>query len=548
MRIQMLGIIADDAVPSGLLKEATAVEPVAPAETRIFGLLSPKLEAEREPTPKPAGRPLKDPPVNLIPTPPIESLPFLSSSSSLQYETFEDISEDDDLTRLLHRKFEKASWDYRDELEGLYDEFASAYRPWKTMISEIELRSREENPVTPAPASPPLSIGPSLAPTPLIERTRGAKNTTELDFQNILRESERSAREEQERRDREATSKPNYETEAIIPYMLDPVAAELSCFKDTNQLVPPEMAIEVFAFVPPKDDFTAEEQITFISAFNLNPKRWGKISESLPGRDYQQCIMHYYLTKDKAKYKEGWRKTLPRKGRKKGTVPRPRSTALMSDIVYDGEEMEPIPAAVTDTGRPRRAAAPTFGDIGPDTESSTPAPTSTRRATAKDTPGDLAVEKPTRGRKSGTGQKGSRKSKGQAQQAQQVQLVAVAGLSSPKIDREILQSTKVGRGNSKTDTSTIASEEVSGVDFQKAIDLDIDRGRSGPFSVDGAGGASTSIGSAAPQTSSYWSVPEQQKFPSLLAYFGRDFEAIATFMRTKTMTMVCLDASSSSHY
>jgi hypothetical protein len=42
------------------------------------------------------------------------------------------------------------------------------------------------------------------------------------------------------------------------------------------------------------------------------------------------------------------------------------------------------------------------------------------------------------------------------------------------------------------------------------------------------------------QPSSYWSVPEQTKFPSLIAYYGRDFEAIANFMKTKTVTMVCL--------
>jgi hypothetical protein len=40
------------------------------------------------------------------------------------------------------------------------------------------------------------------------------------------------------------------------------------------------------------------------------------------------------------------------------------------------------------------------------------------------------------------------------------------------------------------------------------------------------------------QPSSYWSVPEQNKFPHLIAYFGRDFEAISNFMKTKTVTMV----------
>ena len=49
----------------------------------------------------------------------------------------------------------------------------------------------------------------------------------------------------------------------------------------------------------------------------------------------------------------------------------------------------------------------------------------------------------------------------------------------------------------------------------------------------------SACGSLAPaQVSSYWSAPELRKFPDLVAYFGRDFEAIASFLQTKTPTMV----------
>lgn len=37
---------------------------------------------------------------------------------------------------------------------------------------------------------------------------------------------------------------------------------------------------------------------------------------------------------------------------------------------------------------------------------------------------------------------------------------------------------------------------------------------------------------------SYWSVCEQQNFPVLLAHFGRNFEGISNFMKTKTTVMV----------
>lgn len=42
------------------------------------------------------------------------------------------------------------------------------------------------------------------------------------------------------------------------------------------------------------------------------------------------------------------------------------------------------------------------------------------------------------------------------------------------------------------------------------------------------------------QPTSYWSVPEQRDFPILLGHFGRDFEGISNYMKTKTAVMVSL--------
>ena len=47
------------------------------------------------------------------------------------------------------------------------------------------------------------------------------------------------------------------------------------------------------------------------------------------------------------------------------------------------------------------------------------------------------------------------------------------------------------------------------------------------------------LGYGSLQPTSYWSVPEQRDFPQLLAHFGRDFEGISHFMKTKTTVMVC---------
>jgi hypothetical protein len=46
-----------------------------------------------------------------------------------------------------------------------------------------------------------------------------------------------------------------------------------------------------------------------------------------------------------------------------------------------------------------------------------------------------------------------------------------------------------------------------------------------------------------PQTSSYWSVPEQTDFPALLQHFGTDWQAIAKWMGSKTHIMVNIPPS-----
>jgi hypothetical protein len=48
----------------------------------------------------------------------------------------------------------------------------------------------------------------------------------------------------------------------------------------------------------------------------------------------------------------------------------------------------------------------------------------------------------------------------------------------------------------------------------------------------------TETGYGSMQPTSYWSVPEQRDFPALLAHFGRDFEGISGWMKTKTTVMV----------
>jgi Myb-like DNA-binding domain len=536
VRIQLLGMIADGSAPAGIEVDVAMGGTETEKTSRPVGLPSPVPEEEGEESPQPAGRFLKDAPYNLIPTPPIEDLPFLLNATQQGPFTFDSSDEDDEMhetiATCLCQELSLRAHDTDLQHLEVKEEFRNMYVPWRNTVLSVDRRKREENPLTPAPASPPLSLAPTVVPTPLIERTRGAKNITELDLQNILKASEQSAREEQERRDRELTAKPNYEMEAVIPAMMGQDEMESTFFEDRNQLIPEANALDIFAFVPPQDDFTIEEQKAFITAFNNHPKKWSEIAECLPGRDFQQCILHYYLTKHIAKYKDLWRKTLPKKKRGRGPAVRPRSTALMSDLVYEREEVDGTPAAVTDTGRPRRAAAPTFGEAATDLEN-TIVPVAASRKGLKESNGEQSTEKSTSRKR--TGAKGSRKSKAAVGGA-------ATGPSPQKVEKEI----KAARLNAKIDAFVPKVDEPFIPDIQRAFTADMEHGRPATMlttpTLDGttSGRPPTAGQSVSPQSSSYWSVPETTYFPTLVAYFGRDWNGISNFMKTKTPNMVSL--------
>ena len=554
LKIQMLGMIIAGAVPTDLQASSEENDTMNFKEAPTLGLLSPKVEEEKEAPPPPMGRLLKNPPVNTIPTPPIEDLPYLVQRTDVddevpRLEKWEDDSECNDVTDKLFERFEHIALDQKDLLDKLRSDFMVDFRGWSIERTYSERqKKRESSAITPAPASPaPSSLGPLPLQTPGTERpTRGAKNISEFDLQNILRASEQSAREEQEKRDREATSKPNYDLEAVIPDMLTLQESDMSRFEDTNNLTAPMQALEVFAFIPPQDDFTEEEQRIFIQTFCQTPKKWGKIAAALEGRDYQQCLMHYYLTKNEADYKALYTSARPsKKGRRAKPKGGLRASALLSEMVFDGDEANGL-AAVTDTGRPRRAAAPTFGDTVTDNEAQLSASGTSRRLLAayKDSNGESVPEKVTgKGRKPGVVK--ARRTKKEIQQAQQLlQAPTEFGLASspqklertPGLTGRALKGMRGGLLGPKTEEQMLEPHY--------SLDMDISK----PHFTNAGADEFLHNGSGAPingnQPSSYWSVPEQQKFPTLVAFFGRDFQAIADFMKTKTVTMVSKSHSS----
>ncbi|KAI5304912.1 hypothetical protein KEM56_005708 [Ascosphaera pollenicola] len=485
-------------------------------------------------------------------------LPFLQTAPPSDISELEGFRENEDMhermkealqSELARRKHE--TWHVHEKLRK---EYAVIYKRWRLNVMEMDKqKEREKARAASSPSSPP-----GTSESAILEGRRGYKLNSELDFQNALKASELSAQQEEleRQREREETEWPDLSKEAVIPDMLDPAEREATIFKDTNQTINSTDALDVFAFYPEPDDFTPEEHKAFMEAFMQNPKKWGRIAENLPGRDFQQCIKHYYMTKLDVKYKARLHKrVIRRRGRGRQSKP-PKTVACMADLGIrpDLEKAEQREAApVTDTGRPRRAAAPTFGESTDNTETGTPASNSGRRGASKDTT-EQAAEKPRRGRG------GARTKRTRAQQQQQ-QTLAVPNVpaaqtatksatqtpapevpAKQKDESEKEADTPVVAATPAPATAAAAPPTVSAPPAPPRSRGAKSRAKTEGMSVFDSTEVDTALKRSAPYGSfnpnSYWSVPEQRDFPALVAHFGRNFEGISDFMKTKTPTMV----------
>ncbi|CAG8944212.1 unnamed protein product [Penicillium salamii] len=530
----------EDPVPSlreGDSKDNTATE-------RAVSFVAPLLEREPEPLTKTTlpSRVSHDEVT-------VSGLPFLQSGPPTPISDMdvyqENIATQDRLGDTLTAELSKEQNARFRKNELLRDEYLSHYKPWRLAIWELD-RMKDKTSITPAPVSPPVSTVPTTpAPMPEGREGRRYKGNSELDFLNALKASEISAQEELERRrTKMATARPDLGREAIIPNMLEPKEEQAGIYKDVNNIIECSRALDVFGFLPPPNDFTPEEHIVFTDAFMAHPKRWGKIAESLPGRTFQQCIVHYYLTKEEIKYKAKLNKRWSKRSKASRKGARPKSNALIADLGvvkpdFDGAEDTP---AVTDTGRPRRAAAPTFGE---NVEPESTVSIGRRGQPVRD--GEPVERAPARrGGRGGSGRGGRRVKPPQPDTKSQAILPQVNAPSVPpppaslgtemeltpdtimegyearerqRTERESLQQIprgRIGRGRAKDGVYVFESTEVEQTPISKQPE--------------------TGYGSLQP--TSYWSVPEQRDFPALLGHFGRDFEGISGWMKTKTTVMV----------
>ena len=265
--------------------------------------------------------------------------------------------------------------------EELRQEFARLYREWRDEVDaldeekrELEETTEEKRGPTPLPELPPES-----APLPAVQNEpvgRRGLFASEEEINKLMNETKVESDMKTMQRTQDAQEKADPNREAPIPDMLTLEEQKVYMFEDVNNYVNAASVLKVFGFVPPSDDFNDDEQDSFKEAYVATPKKWGHIAQTVNEakfevhaqnrnedkfrpRDFHDCIRHYYLTKKECVYKNlQTRRGRKRRGQLKGK--RGANTIMGSGSL--AEDIGPSPSKVTETGRPKRAAAPNFND------------------------------------------------------------------------------------------------------------------------------------------------------------------------------------------
>ena len=492
-----------------------------------------------------------------VTTPPVDSLPFLASVSSSPQSEFEVLEDEFRAFNLIgHSMLEVFSEQRKEQAdldEDVLEDISERFRDWRGGVYDyIEANGIVEmdvpipdGQVTPAPEIAPVSL----------EGRRGGRNASDLELELALAVSLREA----EVNKLQEKVWPDLDRESTIPAMLTSSDPEIEPFIDLNSAVDTRDVLIRMEYWLPEPDFSTDEQRMFETYYMYYPKKFGHISKEMPGRNYRDCLKHYYLTKAKEIYKEKERGK-GRRGRKAlrgGAGVRPKANALMP--LFDGADNEAPAAAVTDTGRPRRAAAPTFGDIA-EAEPVTPLPKRSALALKGDNVGDTPVERPSAKRTRGAGNKerGGRRGK-----AATLLNAGPLGVSPQKIEKEIsrpkIKEPKVepdtqadelefahvlaGMQNAPNAAFPVTSNVFPESRGAPAVGLFRAQDASNmveqsPQQIPVIQDVQISQRSDPTSTNSYWSVPEATDFRTYLGYFGTDWQSIAQTMKTKSATMI----------
>ncbi|CBY01109.1 hypothetical protein LEMA_P022390.1 [Plenodomus lingam JN3] len=482
--------------------------------------------------------------------PDLSSLPYLVSGPP---SPLSDIGQDrpalSDSVRVAMREKLRKSIEPELNQDETLRQYAALYKQWRTNMRPLDEEREQDDPERQPSAEPTLKaltpdiqstamtgiMDSSLAPTG--RRGHASRWATELDIEAVIAESLKTAEEEKlGKKDKEPRkSMADPEKEADLPVELTESEAQRRRYIDTNFQREPGQGIFAFHYEPPEDDFTEEEHRVMVHNYkDQYAKKWGKLAELLykevgTERTYKDCINHYYATKWGKEYKGKLRGKRGAAKKRGGAVARGRAAiANMERPEQSGEDGLPLP--VTETGRPRRSAAPTFGGSEQDIDANAMAvvPGRARRQTDAD----------------GSQEKANRRGKGKDKIGRKTKNMplAAAPVGSPiKFDRkekgpslgvkleDELSKRPLGEMPLPIHAGMMEEQQMLMTGNQQLL-AELPHGLLDRSKIP--------VPPARPGPSSYWSVSELQDFDKNVAHFGTDWLAIANHMGTKTHTMI----------
>lgn len=483
-----------------------------------------------------------------ITSPILRSLPFLNKDPVVPLEELDSYKDNEARQRdILPKMFEH--FELREQTttqleKDLCQEFADLYEPWMERVEQLDQEHRDENlesedPELLPPPLPLLDANPMILSALSDTRRRGGAMSSEYDIAQAIQLSERTYfQEDAKRRKQESSAKFDIEKECVMPHLLDDDDLQRPVFIHTQTYLPAEDARLFLALEPLPDDFTQAEHEAVLKNFEEWPKKWGKIAQALGGRNFKECINHYYSSKWRKEFKD--KRVKPKaknaRGKSKGGQLRTKANALMSNLgdahtdPYEGDEFLMPNVAVTDSGRPRRAAAPTFGEKESEEQAQIPAISGKK---GKAVP-DPSQEKQGRRGKVPLKEKVPRKPKAPLAARR-------ASMSPEKTDLKYRNDPLLAEPtHGMAEEQAYPPRQLAPGQWQYNYQEMHDDAERGSLPQENA--------AAMPQSrktgmSSYWSVNEISAFNSLVRELGSDWHSIAGRLGTKTAVMVSLSNS-----
>ncbi|KAK4895602.1 hypothetical protein LTR27_006385 [Elasticomyces elasticus] len=485
------------------------------------------------------------------PSPEVISLPYLIKHSrefedaQIHHETVyrQDASKADVIIALNEQDEE----DY-DEKEGAQADFDDIYHEWRQQCADLD-RQREDQERLERQMSlepgPDMHVSVPLQANPTIESRRLHKFSSEYDVQMLLKQTEDIARQEQEQHERQTRKlQADMEKEAKIADQESEHYFKRGIFIDANRLRDPHTLTIVFSFEPQPDTFTQEEQDLFVAAFKETPKKWGEIATLLHPKSYKDCIHHYYANKWDGRFRDHRTKKLKAGGRRgRGGKMRGRGGGAMADMARV-EEILP-PQSMSESGRPRRAAAPTtFGEKEVESKVALMNPSPAKKLGPlgkQDGNGEAVTDKPIKRRRA-AGDKPGRKAKASLAPYAALAAAPIASPNKPYMQGYMATEDQT-RAQDLEGAAVLAglnAHHMAMMPMEPQAVYQQDDYAASMASPEEAARmkAAGQVPGSRSGASSYWSVPEQQDFVKYIAHFGTDFAAIANHMGTKTQTMI----------